>query len=70
VHSDRSALLSPGRPAAGTLAYWQAWLYMATILIPSVVLMIYLFKRDPEIPRRRMEMKEKKSVQKAIITVS
>jgi hypothetical protein len=54
---------------AGTLRYWEAWVYLAILVIPMIVVMFYLIKHNPELLERRMRMKEKQKEQKAIINV-
>lgn len=44
---------------AGTLAYWQAWVYLAIILIPMTLTAAYLLVNDPELLERRMRAREK-----------
>jgi len=39
---------------AGTLRYWQAWIYVAIFLGASVLTTLYLMKRDPALLARRM----------------
>lgn len=55
---------------AGSLDYWQAWAYIATLLLPAAFAVSYFLKHDPELLRRRMEMKEKEGAQKKIVGVS
>jgi len=55
---------------AGTLAYWEAWVYLTVLLIPMVLVLIYLLRNDPELLERRMRMREKESEQKLIIKIS
>lgn len=55
---------------AGTFAYWEAWTYMAILLIPMFFVLIYLIKNDPGLLARRMKMKEKEAEQKLIIKLS
>ena len=55
---------------AGTWMYWQAWVYMAVLLIPMCVVLIYLLKNDPELLERRMRMREGRREQKLIIKIS
>jgi protein-S-isoprenylcysteine O-methyltransferase Ste14 len=55
---------------AGTLRYWQAWLYMSVIFIPIIFVVFYFLKNDPSILKRRMNYKEKQKEQKSIITLS
>ncbi len=52
---------------AGTWNYWQAWLYLATLLIPMLFVMAYLIKYDPGLIERRMKFGEKEKEQKRII---
>lgn len=51
---------------AGTLYYWQAWLYCGVLLIPASFVVYYFFKKDPEFLERRMRMREKEEKQKTI----
>lgn len=55
---------------AGSIAYWEAWLYMSTLFIPMVFVFIYLIKNEPELLARRMKMKEKEKEQKLIVKLS
>ena len=52
---------------AGTFAYWEAWLYLAVLIIPMVLALIYLLRNDPELLERRMRMREKEASQKLIV---
>jgi protein-S-isoprenylcysteine O-methyltransferase Ste14 len=45
---------------AGTIRYWQAWVFMALFFIPMAFITLYLFKCDPELLKRRLDTKEKK----------
>lgn len=40
--------------AAGTMYYWQAWLYLLDFMVVSLLITIYLIKNDPELLKRRM----------------
>jgi protein-S-isoprenylcysteine O-methyltransferase Ste14 len=55
---------------AGTLDYWQAWAYMAILLLPMAAVLLYYLKRDPELLERRMRRKEKEKKQRAFIRLS
>jgi len=55
---------------AGTFAYWEAWLYLAILLIPISIVMFYLLKKSPELLARRMKLKEKEAEQELIIKLS
>jgi protein-S-isoprenylcysteine O-methyltransferase Ste14 len=52
---------------AGSLDYWQAWIYCAVLLIPASFVVFYFLKHDPELLERRMKMKEKEEKQKIIV---
>jgi protein-S-isoprenylcysteine O-methyltransferase Ste14 len=57
---------------AGTLDYWQAWVFLAVYFASSLALSLYLMKKDPELLRRRMRggpTAEKETVQKIIISI-
>jgi hypothetical protein len=36
---------------AGTLAYWEAWAYMAVLFVPMTLALLYLLKNDPHLLR-------------------
>ena len=40
--------------AAGTLDYWQAWLYLAVYFACSIAISVYLIRKDPALLARRM----------------
>jgi len=52
---------------AGTVDYWQGWLYWAVLVIPMVLAAAYFLKHDPELLERRMRYQEKEKEQQAII---
>jgi protein-S-isoprenylcysteine O-methyltransferase Ste14 len=49
--------------AAGTLAYWQGWVFLALFFIPMALIALYLFKCSPELLKKRLETKEQKPEQ-------
>jgi protein-S-isoprenylcysteine O-methyltransferase Ste14 len=55
---------------AGTLSYWQAWVYLAIIFIPVLIVLAYLIKNDPILLERRLRMRETEAQQKLIIKLS
>lgn len=55
---------------AGTLDYWQAWAWLATLFIPMVISLVYLVKRDPALLERRTRTNETRAKQKWIIAAS
>ena len=46
---------------AGTLRYWQAWMYLGTLFIPMFFVFGYLLKNDPDLLERRMHTKGKRN---------
>ncbi|VVB52957.1 Phospholipid methyltransferase [uncultured archaeon] len=53
--------------SAGTLYYWQAWIYCGVLFIPMFFVVSYFLKKDPELLERRMRHREKEEKQKIII---
>jgi protein-S-isoprenylcysteine O-methyltransferase Ste14 len=56
--------------SAGTLAYWEAWLYLAILFIPMAFVMSYLLNNNPELLERRMRFRERAKTQKRLISLS
>jgi len=54
---------------AGTLAYWQAWVYLAVLFAPVTFGFIYLLANDPELLERRMRTKEHNAAQGLIVRI-
>jgi protein-S-isoprenylcysteine O-methyltransferase Ste14 len=55
---------------AGSLDYWQAWIYCGVLFIPVSFVVIYFLKKDPELLERRLRMREKEEKQKTIIKIA
>lgn len=55
---------------AGTLAFWEAWVFLAVLFLPMLLAFNYLLKNDPELLERRMRMRERVMVQKWVIALS
>ena len=56
---------------AGTLGYWQAWVFVAVFTGASSAIGIYLALKDPELLERRMQVgpaAEKEKTQKIIMS--
>ena len=47
---------------AGTLAYRGAWLFIALLFTPILIMGVVLFIKNPELLRKRLEMKERENV--------
>jgi protein-S-isoprenylcysteine O-methyltransferase Ste14 len=55
---------------AGTLDYWQAWLYMAVLLVPMFFVVAYFLMKDPAFLERRLRTKEKEAAQGLVVKAS
>jgi protein-S-isoprenylcysteine O-methyltransferase Ste14 len=55
---------------AGSLDYWQAWVFIGVLFIPIIFVMLYLLKHDRGLLERRMQFSEKEAQQKTIISIS
>jgi protein-S-isoprenylcysteine O-methyltransferase Ste14 len=55
---------------AGTLDYWNGWLYLVTMLILVSFAFVYLNKHDPELLKKRMQIHEKQKEQKLYVKLS
>jgi protein-S-isoprenylcysteine O-methyltransferase Ste14 len=56
--------------AAGTLHYWQAWLFLAAYFAASLAITLYLIRKDPALLERRMSggpFAEKEPAQRIIM---
>ena len=55
---------------AGTLAYRGAWLFIALLFTPILVMGVVLFIKNPELLRKRLEMKEREKEQQHVVALS
>jgi protein-S-isoprenylcysteine O-methyltransferase Ste14 len=58
---------------AGTLDYWQAWVYLAIFIGASALITMYLMRRDPALLERRMKggpAAEPRPAQRIIMTAA
>lgn len=53
--------------SAGTLSYWQAWVYLVVMAVPMGIVVIVFLKRDPEVIERRLHAGEKDKEQSLIV---
>ena len=57
---------------AGTLHYWQAWIFLAFYFVPALAISFYLMVKDPKLLARRMRggpVAEKQTAQKIIMSI-
>ena len=55
---------------AGTLNYWNGWLYMILLMIPVTYSFFFFYKRDPQLLEKRLNYKEKFKAQKIYMALS
>lgn len=55
---------------AGTMAYWQAWLFLGILFVPMFVAGIVLMFCNPELLRKRLDAKEEQNEQKWVVALS
>jgi len=55
---------------AGSLRYWQAWMFLATLFLPVLFVVSYFLRRDPALLARRMQVKEKEREQQVIVKLA
>ena len=51
---------------AGTFEYTGGWLFAALLFIPVLIMGVVLYIKAPDLPRKRLENKEKEATQKEI----
>ena len=56
--------------SAGTLSYWQAWLFIGILFVPMLIVGIVLMSCNPELLRKRLDAKEKEEEQKSVVVMS
>ncbi len=55
---------------AGTIYYPNAWLFMALLFIPMLILGVILFCKAPELLKKRLNSKEKEITQIGVVLLS
>jgi protein-S-isoprenylcysteine O-methyltransferase Ste14 len=55
---------------AGTIGYWNAWLFMGVLFIPMLFVIAYLMIRDPDLLSKRMNTNEKEKTQKKVVLLT
>lgn len=55
---------------AGTFHYWNAWLFMAVLFIPMIILGIVMLFKSPDLLKKRLDAKEKEGEQKWVVALS
>ena len=55
---------------AGTLAWWQGWLFMAILFVPMFIAGLVMMAKAPDLLRKRLEVDEDEDEQKAVVALS
>jgi len=55
---------------AGTIRYWEAWVYCGILFIPMFFVFIYLLKNNPQLLQRRMRTQEREKPQRLFVKLS
>ena len=55
---------------AGTLDYWNAWLFICILFVPILIVGIILMIKHPDLLRKRLNSKENESEQKSLLLLS
>lgn len=55
---------------AGTIKFFNGWLFIAGLFIPMMFILCYLFIKDPELLGKRINLKEKEDAQKKYVRLS
>ena len=56
--------------AAGTFAFWQAWLLIIILFVPMLLAGLVMMKKSPDLLRKRLNGKEEQAEQKTVILLS
>ena len=55
---------------AGSVEYWQGWLFMAVLFIPLFIAGVVMLVRSPELLEKRLSAKERASEQSLVVKLS
>ena len=55
---------------AGTLYYWNAWLFVAVLFVPMFFLGVMMLFKSPKLLEKRLDAKEKVNEQKWVVALS
>lgn len=55
---------------AGTWQYWQAWVFIAVLFIPMLIMGVMLLVKSPELLAKRLNNKEEEATQKHVVALS
>lgn len=55
---------------AGTLNYWQAWLFMVLLFVPMFIAGLIMWRKNPRLLQARLDARESQSTQNRLIAIS
>jgi archaellum biogenesis protein FlaJ (TadC family) len=55
--------------SAGTLSFWNAWLFLALFEVPFLVILIYLVLKNPTLAEKRLKGNEQEKPQRLIMAL-
>lgn len=55
---------------AGTMDYYNGWLFMAVLFVPMLIAGVVLALHSPELLKKRLNTKEKEAEQKSVVALS
>lgn len=55
---------------AGSLKFWNGWLFIGALFIPMSCILIYLLAKNPDLLVKRLKTKEKEKAQKTYLILS
>ena len=55
---------------AGTLGWWQGWLFMAILFVPMFVAGLVMMAKAPDLLRKRLDANEEQSEQRIVLALS
>lgn len=55
---------------AGSLRYWNGWLFLGLLFVPMLLLGIVLLVRSPELLEKRLNAKEEEGTQRGVVALS
>ena len=55
---------------AGSLAFFNAWLFIGLLFVPMLILGIVLLVKSPDLLKKRLNAKEKQNAQKGVVAIS
>lgn len=52
---------------AGSLRYWNGWLFLGTVFVLAMVFTLYFYKKDPSLFKKRMKIHEEQKEQRTYV---